>query len=182
MEFLPIDHQAEVALIGNHRFKREPPDLADTIGKCRRNIDGEGNAVPRQDRIGPIDQVLVAAVECQADKPPRRRQRHRPPAHLVDRNEIEVPALQGADGAIEEFGRDLTGFERLEPRGTARADPLEPQHDAGDTGPRLHETGIAAEVSELQSEALQKPAIRWQFHASRRGFRAQPRCIVITLC
>src|SRR5260370_872890 len=49
---LAIHHKADAILTRNHRFKRKPPGLAETVRKRRRHINGEGNAVLRQQRIG----------------------------------------------------------------------------------------------------------------------------------
>ena len=68
---LAIHHEADAALARDHLLEREPPRLAEAVRKRRRHVDGEGNAMFRQHRIGRRDQILVGAVECQADKPSR---------------------------------------------------------------------------------------------------------------
>ena len=110
----PVDHQADAAFVREDLFQREPPCFADPIRECGRHIDRERHAMPRQGRIGAVDQVLVAAVESQADETSRLRQDHRAPADLVHGDELILPSLQRTDGPVEKSRRDFACLERLE--------------------------------------------------------------------
>ena len=162
MPFGAIHHEAQAILARDHLFKREPPWLAKAVRERGRHINGEGHIMSRQHRIGRRHQILVAAVECQADKPSSRRQRDRAPASLVHRHDIKFPALQRPDRSIEKFGRDFPRFERLKRRRAPRAHALKPQNHAGAAGPASPQPWHAAEIGEFQFQACQETDIGWQ--------------------
>ena len=107
MLLLAIDHQAEALLLRDDLLQRKPPWLADAVRKRGRYVERERHVVPRQDRIGGRDEILVGAVEGQRDEAPPLRHDHRAAADLVHGHEIIFPALQRADGPVEESRRDL---------------------------------------------------------------------------
>ena len=79
---------------GDHRFEREPPQLADPVGKAGRDVDGERHVRFFQDRIGELQRVAVAVVEGDADETPREIALDQAAVHLVEADEIDADAAQ----------------------------------------------------------------------------------------
>ena len=57
------------------------------------------------------------------------------PFQVVHADDVEFPALERADGAIQKFWRDLIGEQRLEPPAMSRPHALKTQDDSGAAGP-----------------------------------------------
>ena len=169
MQFLAIDHQADAVFARDHLLEREPPGFADTVGKRGRHVNGERHPMRREHRIGRRDQILIGAVERQADEAPALGERHRPSAHLVHRDDIVFPALQRPDRAVEESRRDFAGFQRLKTHRTPRAHALESQDDAGTAGLASSQPRNAAEIGKFQLQAGQQSVVGWQLLVPRRG-------------
>ena len=180
---LAVDHQADAILARDHVFQRKPPGFAEPVRKRGRQVDGEGHAVLRQHGIGLRDDILAAAVEGQAGKSIGLRQRDRPPAHFVHRDQIEVPALQRTNRPVEKLRRDFTPPVRLKRAGIARTHALEPQNDAGAAGLPLLQPEVAAEIAELHPGSPQNSDIRRQRPAPNHTVALPPpRPDCITLC
>ena len=145
-----------------HVFQREPPRLAEPVRKRGRQVHGERHAVLPEHGIGRGDDILATAVKRQAGKSVGAWQRHRPPAHFIHRDEIEFPALQRPDRAVEKLWRDFARLVGLERRRTPRAHPFEPQDNSGAAGLPLLQPEVAAEIGELHPAALQDPDIQRQ--------------------
>src|SRR6185295_10828409 len=92
-------------------------------------------------------------------------------ARLVHGDDVIIPALQSADGAVEEPRRDFLRLVRLEPRQAAGAHALEGEHDAGATALALLHARIEAEVSELHLGPLHEPVIRRHVRPQKHTLR-----------
>ncbi len=133
----------------------------------------------RQYRIGEVDQVLAGAVEGQRHEAPLLRQRHRAPADLVHADEIVLPALQRANGAIEELRRDLVRAQRLKSSAPPRAHTFKAQDG---TGAAAAQRGPAGKPGQFEAQPFQPTVVGCQDFTPRALEAPVPAPIVLTLC
>ena len=163
MPFPAIDDEADTAFARENLLECKPPGLADAIGKRRRHIDREGNAMARQYRIGRCDQILVGSVERQAHKPPRSAHDHCAAANLIHIDNVIFPALQRPQYSIEKSRGNFAGLERLKTAGAPGAHAFEPQDGARAAA---FSPAAAAEIGELEPQTPQQYVVGWQVPAS----------------
>ena len=127
---LAVDDEPDLVVLRDHRFQRQPPQLAEPVGEARGDVDRERHAGRLEDRIGESQRVAVAVVEREADEAPGEIAFRQAAVHFVEADEVEAGAAQQRDDAGQKPRRDLEQPIGLEAAGPRRADVVQGQNDA----------------------------------------------------
>ncbi len=140
-----IHAQRDLRRRPHHLLEGEPPEVAASVGKVARHIDGKRRIVAAKNGIGVVAIVAIAVIQREAGERLLAVGVFQALAHLIERNDVEARVDDLAHDVLEEIGRhleDAIGLERLRRR---RVDMMQHENDAGAArvgGKQIAGTGI----------------------------------------
>ena len=84
-----IDDKTNAIVARDHRFKRKPPQFAQTIRKAGGHVNGKRHSRFLKNGVGPLQRVTITIVENKADETPREISVDHAAVHLVEANQIQ---------------------------------------------------------------------------------------------
>ena len=148
-----VDDQPDALVLGDHRLEREPPQLAEPVGKAGRHIDRERHLRGFEDRISVLQDVAIAVVEGEADEAAAKIARGQAAVHLVERDHVDARAAQQLDHAGQKPRRDFKEPIGLEAVGPRRPHVMHGQNGADAAHQRLQRPMRAGKIQRFQPAA-----------------------------
>ncbi len=87
-------------------LQRQPPQIAVAVREGARHVDGEGQVVALEDRIGVDEVVAIAVVEGEAGEGTLEGALRQAEMGLVERDDVEARIERHLNGPLEELRRD----------------------------------------------------------------------------
>src|SRR5271166_2314552 len=148
---LSIDQQLDAFVAGNDGLERQPPELAEPIGKAGWDVDRKRHLMLLEDRIGPVQRIPVAIVYGDAYETPTQISSGKTTVHFVEADEIEPRAAQPAHNVFEEARPYFEKPVRLKAVEPGRAHMMQSQDNAEPGNERAHEVVSGAEIQRLEA-------------------------------
>ena len=124
-----IELHAERIDLDDDLLERQPPQIAVPVRIVGGHVNGEGEVVALEDRVGVFEIVAVAVIEREADEGLAMLALDQAEMRLVERDDLEAGGSHLADHLLEKIRRHLQDAVRLEAVGLLRADMM--QHEDG---------------------------------------------------
>ena len=140
-----VELHAERIDLDDDLLERQPPQIAAPVRIVGGHVDGEGQVVALEDRVGVFEVVAVAVIEGEADEGLAVVALGQAEMRLVERDDLEAGGAHLGDHLLEEIRRHLQDAVRLEAAGLLRAHVMQ-HEDGADAARQRRDHAVRARV------------------------------------